>query len=142
MSEINLDRARELGADAGRNAASWVFDGNTSRETYARFLKLSDDGDPALHDEFGPTSGWLSGEWADTPTPNSLYAELGLEPDDDEDGEIMAEIADAYEEAADQAYSDELERVARLHTEEESVRGCSCGMADYGAPGHDGHGEA
>lgn len=22
--------------------------------------------------------------------------------------------------------------------DEESVRGCSCGMADYGAPGHDG----
>jgi hypothetical protein len=22
---------------------------------------------------------------------------------------------------------------------EEDVRGCSCGMADYGAPGHDGH---
>jgi hypothetical protein len=21
----------------------------------------------------------------------------------------------------------------------EDVRGCSCGMADYGAPGHDGH---
>lgn len=21
---------------------------------------------------------------------------------------------------------------------EENVRGCSCGMADYGAPGHDG----
>lgn len=25
--------------------------------------------------------------------------------------------------------------------EEEGVRGCSCGMADYGAPGHDGHEE-
>ena len=24
---------------------------------------------------------------------------------------------------------------------EEEVRGCSCGMADYGAPGHDGHEE-
>lgn len=23
--------------------------------------------------------------------------------------------------------------------EEDNVRGCSCGMADYGAPGHDGH---
>lgn len=24
---------------------------------------------------------------------------------------------------------------------EDDVPGCSCGMADYGAPGHDGHGD-
>ena len=114
-----IDKARELGAEAGRNAASWVFDGNTSRETYARYLKLSEDGDPALYDEFGPTTGWLSGEWADAPTPNTLYAELELDPDDDLDGEIMAELSDAYEQAADEAYQHELERVARLQTAEE-----------------------
>lgn len=28
-----------------------------------------------------------------------------------------------------------------LDDKEEDVRGCSCGMADYGAPGHDGHDE-
>lgn len=27
------------------------------------------------------------------------------------------------------------------HKQEADVRGCSCGMADYGAPGHEGHDE-
>jgi hypothetical protein len=31
--------------------------------------------------------------------------------------------------------------IIREGDEEEDVRGCSCGMADYGAPGHDGHDE-
>lgn len=33
------------------------------------------------------------------------------------------------------------QQMVTMAGEEEDVRGCSCGMADYGAPGHDGHEE-
>lgn len=50
--------------------------------------------------------------------------------DDGESGEMLASGVGATPQAA----------VADLLSDwaEEGVRGCSCGMADYGAPGHDG----
>jgi len=54
-----------------------------------------------------------------------------------------AEIADALSKANYLVLSvnvNDGERTWEMgeQDEEESVRGCSCGMADYGAPGHDG----
>jgi hypothetical protein len=112
--------ATSYGHDAGKSAASWVFDGNTTDETYRRFLALSDDGDPALSDEFGNGSGWLSGEFADTTLPADLIGMCGIETDDDGDPNEHDWDAcmTAYEDAAEAAYWAELERVARFHTED------------------------
>lgn len=40
----------------------------------------------------------------------------------------------------EKAYADWVSRTDEKD-EDEGVRGCSCGMADYGAPGHDGYDE-
>ena len=115
-----VDYATEHGTERGKSAASWVFDGNTDADTYRRFLALSDDGDPALYDEFGPSSGWLSGEFGDTVNFHDIPSMCYLTTDDD--GYVNEhdwdECASAYETAADAAYWAELERVARLHTED------------------------
>jgi hypothetical protein len=115
-----MDRARELGNDAGKAAASWVFDGNTSTETYRTFLRWYEDGDPRI-DEFAPRS-WLSGEWSDEPTTDDVLADIGLYHDDDTGewstpAEDRDDILSAYEDAADDAYWTELQRVAILHAE-------------------------
>jgi hypothetical protein len=57
-------QAIKVGRARGLALASWVFDGNTTDATYRRFLELSEEGSPKLYDEFGPRSGWLSGEMA------------------------------------------------------------------------------
>lgn len=44
-------------------------------------------------------------------------------------------------EYAEQAAREALESTIASETKEESVRGCSCGEADHGAPGHEGHEE-
>ena len=41
-----VTRAGELGRDAGRAAATWVFDGGTPEEAYQRVLRGIDEGDP------------------------------------------------------------------------------------------------
>ena len=107
--------ARQMGADAGKSAASWVFDGGTSQENYRTFLTMWDDGDPEMGDVYGPTTGWLSGEWADAMTPRALADDLGIEQDD---MWAIEEACDAYEDAAESAYWSELERVARLQVSE------------------------
>src|SRR3954464_12292708 len=69
--------AAELGELEGKAAASWVFDGNTTEETYRDFLKGIEDGDPMVLNML-PSSD-LSGEWAGATTPS----ELGVSADDD-----------------------------------------------------------
>ncbi len=59
--------AKELGGEAGRAAASWVFDGNTTTEEYARVLFGIEDGDPEVLDAL--PSPDLSGQWAGASTP-------------------------------------------------------------------------
>ncbi|MTW08796.1 hypothetical protein GM524_13085, partial [Streptococcus pneumoniae] len=44
--------ARKAGTIAGKNAAGWFFDGNTSDETYAAVLAGIEAGDPAVLDTF------------------------------------------------------------------------------------------
>lgn len=110
--------AASLGTDAGKSAASWAFDGNTDTNVYRKVLTGLEDGDPAILDAYGPASGWLSGEWADAPTPQTLAGDLSLDETNDPDGEILAELATAYEEAADAAYWAEIERTCRAHVEE------------------------
>ena len=119
-----IQRACEMGTEAGIAAASWVFDGSTTRETYLAFLQGWEDGDPAILDQYD-RSGWLSGEWAGDPTPQSLLAGVDFTPGDDptewDDYWAYADdICQRYELAADNAYWTELQRVAHLQTERES----------------------
>jgi hypothetical protein len=100
--------ARQAGAEHGKAAASWYFDGNTSDETYAAVVRGIEEGDPAVLDTF--PSGPLSGEWADDPTPRSVLEELDVDAEDESQDEYLQ----AYEDGFYEASSDEIERVARL----------------------------
>jgi hypothetical protein len=71
-------KAEELGRDAGKAAASWVFDGNTPREEYQRVLRGIEEGDPAVLDAteppaIGPAAGY---------DPGDLARDLSIEPAD------------------------------------------------------------
>lgn len=95
------------GHEAGKNAASWVFDGNTTRETYEHVLKGIEDVDPMVMDMYRVPD--LSGEWADGMTPDALINELGIDPYSDD-----ADTAcDEWEQAVWDGFWEEVERVAR-----------------------------
>ena len=46
--------AENFGRDAGRAAASWMFDGNTPEDTYRAVLRGIEEGDPAILDAYPP----------------------------------------------------------------------------------------
>jgi hypothetical protein len=107
VSSINdetIAAAEALGAEHGRNAGSWVTDGNTTPETYRRLLEGIRDGDPEILDAL-PCAP-LSGEWAGDPTPASVLAELDVAEDDDDADDVLS----AYEDAYRSAVVDEVER--------------------------------
>lgn len=96
-----IEEAKERGKRAGRNAGSWVVDGNTTDETKEAIRKGISAGDPEIMDMM---PSWLSGEWAG----ESISELLGdLLEDAGENAE--EDILEAYEEAATQAYWDEVE---------------------------------
>jgi hypothetical protein len=67
--------AYRLGALAALSAASWAADGNTSDGHRRAVLAMLADGDPSAYDHL-PEQPNLSGEWADAPTPHSLYEDI------------------------------------------------------------------
>jgi hypothetical protein len=69
-----INEARALGEDAGRAAGSWAADGNSEPAACRRLLGMLADGDPEAFDRLPAPN--LSGEWADAPTPRSLYEEI------------------------------------------------------------------
>ena len=95
----------ELGRKAGKNMASWVFDGNTDQETYRIVLDCIKAGDLAILDTI------LSGECADSPTSNSLADDLGIEQDDDR----LDDLCSLWEDAAFQSFWDSIKRTCRYH---------------------------
>jgi hypothetical protein len=111
--ETLLSEAEKAGVEHGRAAASWYFDGNTSRETYEAVLRGLEDGDPAVLDTF-PSSP-LSGEWADDPTPASVLEALGVEENDDAADDYLG----AYESGFSDAVMFEIEGAARYQVEGE-----------------------
>jgi len=110
-----LRKARRDGRDAGRNAASWCFDGNTTDATYRYVLKGLEDGDPAVLDTYSAPN--LSGEWADAPTPQSLAEDYDLDTTNDPDSTRLDEACSVWEDAASEAFWKELERTARYYVE-------------------------
>lgn len=103
LHERLLAHARYLGADAALAAASWLI----LSETQAR--SILDDIDPEVVDAIGEPN--LSGEWADDPTPGNLYYEVTGETDPG-DGDLVAELCDAWEEGRDLVWADALQAVA------------------------------
>lgn len=100
-------RAAELGRDAGKEAATWVFDGNTPDEAYRRVLRGIEDGDPAVLDAteppaIGPAAGY---------DQDDLARDLGLEPDDP----ALQDAVPAYADAFAGSFWTEVERAAREH---------------------------
>jgi hypothetical protein len=111
---INLtERAAGIGREHGRSAANWVFDGNTSRETYCRVLKGIEDIDPEVMDAYRVPD--LSGEWEGNYTDPDLARDLELDTDDLAYDEILADAASTYLDAASEAFWAEVERIARQH---------------------------
>ena len=109
--EDAIAAARTIGERIGKNAASWVFDGNTPIETYQTVLHGVMDGDPAIYDMYREPD--LSGEYSDSYSIQDLFNEIGIEYNstitEDQD-----KIGDEYVEAARDAFWHEVERIARL----------------------------
>jgi hypothetical protein len=95
---IGKREAKQRGQRAGAAAASWVFDGNTTDETYARVARMILDGDPELYDVVHEPE-WLSGEHAGE-SMNELLDLTGRERNQDK----IDEIAQIYELAANDAF--------------------------------------
>jgi hypothetical protein len=111
----HIAKAAEIGKAHGTNAASWVFDGNTSTETYRRVLNALEIADTAILDQYRVPD--LSGEFADDYSETELWDDCDLDPENAEDVIASADVSDAYEEAVIQAFWAEVERVARYHLE-------------------------
>lgn len=103
--------ATKLGTDHGKAVASWVFDGNTSAETYAKWREMLDEGDPDVYDAYRSP---LSGEYADDMTPQRLLSDIGVTDADDWQEDALCR---AYEEAHLEAWSLEVGRIVTYHTE-------------------------
>ena len=103
--------AQKLGREAGQNAAAWwaqdaiggrsSLSGERLRAAARQMLAAYDDGDYVDW----PEAPSLSGEWADSMTPQRLYAELDCDPDDD-DADFG--ICHAWEDAASEAFNDAI----------------------------------
>lgn len=110
--------ARRLGKAKGEGWADVQYLPGGGRDTApdaagraAAMLKTIDEG--GLCDVGIETPCWLSGEWADEPTVRDIAEACGIDEERDEDGETANECADAYIDAADQAFSDYILRHLR-----------------------------
>ena len=110
--EEALEAARKLATEHGKAAASWVFDGNTPDEYYAKVLKGLEEGDPEVYDSIGEPS--FSGEYADDYSERQLCDDIGVDYDLSTTEEVD-EIAEAYLEEVRDAFWGEVERLAREH---------------------------
>jgi hypothetical protein len=105
--DASVSKARDLGAEHGTSAASWVTDGNTTAHTYRALLTGITTGDPAVLDTLPAAD--LSGQWADG------YSSADLERDAGTCMDCASDAYDAYTEAFDQAVEADVERTCRTH---------------------------
>jgi hypothetical protein len=109
-----LEAAKKIGAEHGKAGASWTFDGNTTQETYRYAVKGLDDGDPAVYDQLGGNEP----QFGDKYSERQLCDDIGVDYDLTDTTEVD-QIADAYLDAAKDAYWAEIERVARYQVSQE-----------------------
>jgi hypothetical protein len=107
--------AASIGTEHGRNAASWVTDGNTDNLTYVNLWKGLECGDPAIWDSL--PSPDLSGEWADGYSFRDLERDVfgasesldEVERGTDAAAHAMCDIRTAVADAYDNAFRDAVE---------------------------------
>ena len=99
--------AEDLGRDAGKAAASWMFDGNTTERAYRRVLHGIEEGDPQVLDAWQPPAPSDGEDY----TEADLAADLGLA----DRAPAMADAVAAYLDAASESLWHEAERLARGH---------------------------
>ena len=125
LAEYNapiIKRAYDHGAADGRNAAEWfiqdAFGGRhtgDSKAAAAEVLRQLEDGDPAIWDRANIPN--LSGEWADSETPQTLARACAASWDELDD-ETVGEMCQAYEDGANWGWSSAVEMSARFHSED------------------------
>jgi len=98
------------------------------RKEYDQYEKRNDAGEPF--------PAVISDMIADLLHLGDALAES--DPENAEDWQPEQVLGSAYGHYyAEGVEPDDIELSERATQDEEDVRGCSCGMADYGAPGHD-----
>lgn len=100
------DKARAIGTEHGRNAASWVELDEATAEAI--------DDAQNVYDVLEPSSP-LSGEWADGYSVEALFDDaVGRSMRPIEDGDFAYDLATAYEDAYWRAFEAEVERQVEL----------------------------
>lgn len=113
--EVTLaeELAARQGARDGKAMAEWAIEPDRlSPEAMRRILNGIEEGDPRVLEAFREPD--LSGEYTGEPTPQSLAEELGLDPENDD----LSLAAEAWEEAARDAFWGEIQRILNYHLEQ------------------------
>lgn len=101
----------EKAQENGKAAASWVFDGNTTMETFQHVLKGIQNVDPGIMDALRVPS--LSGEYSDEFSEQDLIEEVNWVPHDGT--ETLSDLCDQYNDEVSTAFWEAVERVALEH---------------------------
>jgi len=112
-----IAKAEKLGKEHGESAAQWAIQyswgGRVSspqeREAAKAFLDGAEAGDPTILDSYNPPN--LSGEWADSMTPQRLIEAVYDGGEELREGEVDV-ICEAYETEAANGFWKELETSA------------------------------
>jgi hypothetical protein len=110
VETIAENTGRKLGEGYGRDAGTWIFDGNTTEATYREIIRGIDEGDPAVTDRYNPPN--MSGEYAGDERDelaDELASALGHEPAEADTDEAET----AFNDAASSAFWGEVERSGR-----------------------------
>jgi hypothetical protein len=106
IESIESEIIRRRGYNDGRNAGSWVFDGNMSAESIIAFSKRLDEGDPEALDAL--PNPRLGGEFADDPTWEQILKYEGIRYDSEVDLDGRADLEDVYRTAFDDGVRAEI----------------------------------
>lgn len=121
-----LRAAYAAGQEAGRAAASWAADGNTSDEHRLRVLAMLDAGDPAA-DDYLPRWPVLAEDPRDGDTAATLTAHTGGDPTCQE---ATTAAADAWERGVSDTFYAACEQTLRAGLSEEAQLAAATGDLD------------
>lgn len=106
-----LREAKRRGKLKGEGAADTQYMPGGGRDTEPnaaerayKALRAYDAGDVPTVSAMTPPD-WLSGEWADEPTPRDIAERCGVDPERDPDGSVADEVCAVFVQAADDAYT-------------------------------------